>query len=526
MTRPAYYKASDFLAMVPPTVPGSASKQSAASEIVNVKTLERLRDALTHIPADDRDVWQRMGHALKTAHDGYELFMVWSATSDKFDAADAERAWESFKPNRTSVGAVFAEAKRHGWTPHAGVDDVTALDLLDLATTDPQPPQFKVEGLIPERAVTLLAAHGGAGKSHLALHMAVCLAAGVPFFGVPVKQSAVVFYSCEDDVKVLHWRLNRICGALGVPLASLHGRLFIYDMTGAANALFAENLIDPTACLTARYGWLSQRCEGIDVAIIDNASDTFDANENARAKVRQFVQSLVRLVRERDGAVLLLSHIDKNSAKFKSTEGETYSGSTAWHNSVRSRLLLAEKDGGLILSHGKSNYGAKAAAIALRWTPGVTLELAPEVVADGNADGAAVLALIAEFASRGERISTATNSPANASKKIGKELGYPKHLNRADLFTLLRDLERQNFLAREVITTTDRKTREVWRVTPAGQSAPSAPSAPTPIDGTDSAGEHCALRQVRQLAHRGVGRQRAHRLGAKPTRRAGKIPKY
>ena len=80
------------------------------------QTVAELRSALLSMRADDRDIWQRLGHALKPLGDvGRGLWLEWSATSEKFDPADAARAWDSFNPSCTGFGAVFAEAQRLGW---------------------------------------------------------------------------------------------------------------------------------------------------------------------------------------------------------------------------------------------------------------------------------------------------------------------------------------------------------------------------------------------------------------------------
>ncbi|MCK7581548.1 MAG: PriCT-2 domain-containing protein [Chromatiales bacterium] len=75
-----------------------------------------LRSALASMRADDRDLWVRMGLALKPLGDqGRALWLEWSQTSEKFDPRDAARVWESFKPEGTGPAAVFAEAQRAGW---------------------------------------------------------------------------------------------------------------------------------------------------------------------------------------------------------------------------------------------------------------------------------------------------------------------------------------------------------------------------------------------------------------------------
>lgn len=97
----------------------SAANKSATA---TPNQIAELRSALAHLRADDRDLWVRMGHALHEFGDtGRGLWMDWSATSEKFDPADAARAWDSFRPTNTGHAAVFAEAQRQGWAnPKAG----------------------------------------------------------------------------------------------------------------------------------------------------------------------------------------------------------------------------------------------------------------------------------------------------------------------------------------------------------------------------------------------------------------------
>ena len=91
--------------------------QDEEGEIITPTTLNELKSALTSISSDGRETWVRMGIALKTLPDdkGFALFMDWSATSDKFDEADAKAKWETFRPKNTSYKAVFAEAQRNDW---------------------------------------------------------------------------------------------------------------------------------------------------------------------------------------------------------------------------------------------------------------------------------------------------------------------------------------------------------------------------------------------------------------------------
>lgn len=253
-----------------------------------------------------------------------------------------------------------------------------ALDLAALAARDPRPPKNIMAGL-PTGYVSQTFAHGGTGKSQIELMRAVCIAAGLPFCGLPVEQRRVLFVSCEDRADILHWRLSRICVYLGIDMASLSGRLQILDLVGHASILYAP---DPRSghALTAAYGLLAQRIKEYEtqVLVLDGISDTFGGYENARAEVKQFINHLLALIPADTGAVLLIGHIDKASAKAGATS-EGYSGSTAWHNSARARWFLypeaeQSEDGGhatrtnkLILELQKANHGETGTQIEFEW---------------------------------------------------------------------------------------------------------------------------------------------------------------
>lgn len=115
----------DFLAKYAPVVApvqsnqGQSSSQSASPKQLTADEIELIKDlrsALLHLRADDRDLWIRMGMALRTLDDvGRGLWLEWSATSSKFDPIDAGRVWDSFTPTTIDHKSVFAEAKRCGW---------------------------------------------------------------------------------------------------------------------------------------------------------------------------------------------------------------------------------------------------------------------------------------------------------------------------------------------------------------------------------------------------------------------------
>lgn len=247
------------------------------------------------------------------------------------------------------------------------------LDLVALSKHAPELPRFIMDDWLPCGYATLFAGHGGVGKSGIALHLAVCIAAGVPFFGLRVAQRRVLYLSCEDRENVLHWRLSRVCAFLGVDLANLAGWLGLLDLVGEPTILWDK---DPRTgdTFTTSYSNLEVRIKAskAQVLFVDGIADAFGGNENSRTEVKAFVNSLLALVPADDGAVLLVGHISKPTAS-NGVTSEGYSGSTGWHNSVRARWYLhpetngGERTGDLKLELQKSNLGPTDRALNFRW---------------------------------------------------------------------------------------------------------------------------------------------------------------
>lgn len=75
----------------------------------------RVRDALLRIPAHDRDVWLRVGMALKShfGERGRNLWDAWSATCpDKFDPKAQAKVWRSFRRGGVGIGTIFYLSSR------------------------------------------------------------------------------------------------------------------------------------------------------------------------------------------------------------------------------------------------------------------------------------------------------------------------------------------------------------------------------------------------------------------------------
>jgi RecA-family ATPase len=250
---------------------------------------------------------------------------------------------------------------------------VEVIDATALLETAPAPTRWIVDGWLADGASGMVGAHGGTGKSWFVLQLAVCIAVMYAFLGLATVRRRVLVYSCEDRAEVLRYRLHRIVDALGITLEP--GALHLVDQTRKSAALVGSD------GLTALYEELRHAVErtGAEVLIIDSASDAFSGSEIARAEVRRYITECQALVPD-TGAVLHVAHVDKAHAR-GSASGQAYSGSTAWHNSVRQRWELARvaddtdedrrrvdlTDPRRLLTLAKSNYGPAGAELALRF---------------------------------------------------------------------------------------------------------------------------------------------------------------
>ena len=322
-------------------------------------------------------------------------------------------------------------------TPKAdATPDPVALDWSALPEEPPEP-RFVIPGWLPENTVTLLAAHGGTGKSFMSLYIGLCLATGRHPFesGAELPRARVVLYSAEDDMTVMQWRLRRYMALLGVGAADLQGWLLVLDATGSDNVLFARDR-HGLGKTTKRFAWLRQQCQAFsaDVLVFDNASDGFDGNEVERAAVRQFIGSLKRVA----PTTLLLSHVDAATSMAAPGEGKGYSGSTAWNNSVRSRWLMARRENeDIVLSLQKSNYARTGSEAAIRWADDRKLfeVISHRIgVAKANDHRPLLLGLLRKLTvEMGKDVSPAKTAQTSAFNLMKDMPGFPHGLKTGDV---------------------------------------------------------------------------------------------
>ena len=250
------------------------------------------------------------------------------------------------------------------------------LSVIDPAAWDGAPIPLRVwalRELILCNSATYLTGPGSAGKSLAGQQAATCVALGLPFLSVETRQATALYLTCEDDADELHRRQEAICEALEVPLRALSGRLHLVSLVGELGNELCT--FDASGRMETPPAWDRLRATVLSLSVgfivLDNVAHLFAGNENDRHQVAGFCGLMNALAAEARAAVLFIGHPNK--------AGDSFSGSTAWENQVRSRLFLDRPKGddgevldpdARVLRREKANYARTGEAIAFRWYRG------------------------------------------------------------------------------------------------------------------------------------------------------------
>lgn len=368
--------------------------------------------------------WVRRGWS-----DG-EIYGFFEAARLRLEHERGDRVDELFAGElQRSIEGARKKIKSESEPPETS--QLVPVNVSDLLTAVPKPPECVIEKWLPRGFVTLLGGHGGAGKTSLALAFSGHVACGKRFAGADVQQGRVLFISLEDGGHLMRFRLRNIIEEYDLDADQIAANVCLYDGSDGYTALITAATDNAPATLTNTYHETKRLAEGFDLVIIDNASDAFDANENSRRQVRSFISALSGVAKENNAAVMLLAHIDKSAARYGSNQN-SYSGSTHWHNGPRSRLaLILDESGDIALVHEKNNVGPKQAQLPLTLNDNGVIVPKFDLGAGGDFDDAeaeaAFLELFRQADAAGINIS-AKLLPGNGSATNCLENleGYPK----------------------------------------------------------------------------------------------------
>lgn len=183
--------------------------------------------------------------------------------------------------------------------------------------------------------LNVLCGRGGAGKSLLALHWAVQVAAQVKWADwEPAKRGRVLVVVGEDDAAELQRRLTVICAEMRVPRVRLEGHM---ESVGPTPALVVRREGHMgAASAPARSEWwrqLSTLAPSYGLIIVDPLIASHQGlDENSNADMQAVAEALRDVARSSGAAILAVHHTHKHG---NATDQDAARGASALVNAAR-----------------------------------------------------------------------------------------------------------------------------------------------------------------------------------------------
>lgn len=215
---------------------------------------------------------------------------------------------------------------------------------LEWFETEPPAQEFSIDPLAPIGAVTLINAHGGTGKSLLALKMAIHIALSIDILGAETNGEKVAYMSLEDSEDILRRRTYKLIQDLPrevqVRLQELNDRLMFIDGYGKEMhvAQYNQNNVKITDIVNKLIELLKK--ENIKTLFVDTFIRSHTLNENDNGQMGAVLVAFEKIAAEAGCAVILLHHLPKGS------ENKSYAarGASAITDNARSSILLERVD--------------------------------------------------------------------------------------------------------------------------------------------------------------------------------------
>ncbi|NBX00817.1 MAG: hypothetical protein EBR14_04140, partial [Methylophilaceae bacterium] len=249
---------------------------------------------------------------------------------------------------------------------------------------------------LPKKIVGSIIAAGGTGKSFLAMHIAVALAAGSSLFSkyIASTPTKVVFISGEDDKTELQRRLHSV--TQGMPpnlIKSISSNIQFIDLADSFE-LFTykppSGEVNMTTVPVDLVSAIKQKLgDEVGLVILDPVSRFRGGEENSAGDTTRFVQALQYIRDQLSATVLTLHHVNKGAKTNGSTQNNAR-GSSAFIDGVRlvyelnaigeDEVKKQYGSSGLIprlmtLNSVKSNYGKPIEPLTLSKKTDGSLEL-------------------------------------------------------------------------------------------------------------------------------------------------------
>jgi len=203
------------------------------------------------------------------------------------------------------------------------------------------------KNLLYENSICLLDAAGAAGKSFLAMQLAVSYVVQ-DFFMLPelewdTKRNRKILYvtsMMENPIEVINNRMLQICYANGMNQLDREELVENFEVVHIDDALF---VVDPESQMpkeTETYTKLAEyiKNNGIQLAILDPISLFFLINLNDNEKIPTIYRMLLGT-----GATWLLLHHQSKATMYEEAENTSQRGASALRDNARLRLTMKRR---------------------------------------------------------------------------------------------------------------------------------------------------------------------------------------
>jgi predicted ATP-dependent serine protease len=120
--------------------------------------------------------------------------------------------------------------------------------------------QYLVDGFIGQQSLTLAVGDSNLGKSPFLYQMAVCVASGVPFLGMPVKQGPVLYMDAENSTLQVENLVTTLSDYLKLP--EVPPDLYLFNKNNCPDGITLEAVVTATkpvmVVLDPIYAWFPE----------------------------------------------------------------------------------------------------------------------------------------------------------------------------------------------------------------------------------------------------------------------------
>ena len=256
-------------------------------------------------------------------------------------------------------------------------NELVTVDAAELLTRPYSPPSFLIEHLVPHRAITLLSADTGAGKSSFLLHAALSVAHAAPVagrFGTARVDGPILYLNGEMSVDVLTSFLYANAAGIGVNVADIPtGRLLFEGESGLTDFFLGLGDGAPVERLEALLDRLRP-----ELVVFDTFRALFEADESKTKEVRLVFQWL-RTLCERFGCSIIVVHHIRKLSQVSNGPRERVSGSRDLIGAVDVHIALRSQGGqpvnAILIDKTRTPHGGVRAGtewpMEANWTDGV-----------------------------------------------------------------------------------------------------------------------------------------------------------